>query len=316
MSDHTSSSSPNGPANLAVPCPYQPADLPDVRLDLIHLWEPGGVLSTVAQLFDGRHAGLGSLSGFDAGALESAELFWVSPDTCTTVRAAAASFPHDTTLDPQFLPAPSGFATFGEPFAGIDADHPNKPVRVDAICWGPVILRSRVSGDQRPGVAITSYQWFPDVGQLLPLGRGDWLYGRALSAQSFPDDQIPADNLASVVEDRALLATLCSLVAHPHLIDTTNAPLARSAKRRSIRAGIDPDRVRVHSLRLHGEAIGRAQPGGSLHSRTHRWIVRGHWRSQPYGPDRSLRRPTWIAGHVKGPDGAPLLDPLRRVTKL
>jgi hypothetical protein len=32
-----------------------------------------------------------------------------------------------------------------------------------------------------------------------------------------------------------------------------------------------------------------------------RWIVRGHWRNQPYGPDRSLRRLTWIEPYWKGP---------------
>ena len=37
-----------------------------------------------------------------------------------------------------------------------------------------------------------------------------------------------------------------------------------------------------------------------------RWIVRGHWRKQPYGPKRSLVRDKYIAPYVKGPDGAPL----------
>ena len=39
----------------------------------------------------------------------------------------------------------------------------------------------------------------------------------------------------------------------------------------------------------------------------HRWVVRGHWRYQPYGPEHSLRRKQWIPVHLKGPDGAPLL---------
>ncbi len=36
-----------------------------------------------------------------------------------------------------------------------------------------------------------------------------------------------------------------------------------------------------------------------------RWVVRGHWRNQPYGPERALRRLTWIEPHWKGPEGAP-----------
>jgi hypothetical protein len=36
----------------------------------------------------------------------------------------------------------------------------------------------------------------------------------------------------------------------------------------------------------------------------HRYIVRGHWRNQPYGPGRAERRKTWIEPHWKGPEGA------------
>jgi len=36
-------------------------------------------------------------------------------------------------------------------------------------------------------------------------------------------------------------------------------------------------------------------------------VVSGHWRKQPYGPEQSLRRQTWIPAYIKGPDGAPLL---------
>jgi hypothetical protein len=30
------------------------------------------------------------------------------------------------------------------------------------------------------------------------------------------------------------------------------------------------------------------------------WMVRGHWRAQPYGPGRTLRRPQWIEPYDKG----------------
>ena len=39
----------------------------------------------------------------------------------------------------------------------------------------------------------------------------------------------------------------------------------------------------------------------------HRWVVRGHWRQQAFGPDRSQRKPLFIAPYIKGPAGAPLL---------
>jgi hypothetical protein len=38
-----------------------------------------------------------------------------------------------------------------------------------------------------------------------------------------------------------------------------------------------------------------------------RWVVRGHWRWQSYGPGRTERRRIWISPFIKGPDGAPLV---------
>lgn len=39
----------------------------------------------------------------------------------------------------------------------------------------------------------------------------------------------------------------------------------------------------------------------------HQWVVRGHWRQQPHGPRRSLRRTTWVPSYIKGPEGTPFL---------
>ncbi|OZD64673.1 hypothetical protein CH268_05925 [Rhodococcus sp. 06-1460-1B] len=38
-----------------------------------------------------------------------------------------------------------------------------------------------------------------------------------------------------------------------------------------------------------------------------RHIVRGHWHTYRYGPDRHERRRRWVEAHIKGPDGAPLI---------
>lgn len=40
---------------------------------------------------------------------------------------------------------------------------------------------------------------------------------------------------------------------------------------------------------------------------SHRWIVRGHWRRQAYGPGHGQRRPVWVPSYIKGPPDAPLL---------
>lgn len=48
-----------------------------------------------------------------------------------------------------------------------------------------------------------------------------------------------------------------------------------------------------------------AQPAEAP-TRTHRWIVRGHWTHQPHGPGGRQRRLQWRESYIKGPAGAPL----------
>jgi hypothetical protein len=47
-------------------------------------------------------------------------------------------------------------------------------------------------------------------------------------------------------------------------------------------------------------------PGDGDREYHHQWIVRGHWRQQ-WHPKRQVHRPVWIAPHIKGPEGAPLI---------
>lgn len=63
------------------------------------------------------------------------------------------------------------------------------------------------------------------------------------------------------------------------------------------------------SLRVLDLASGATVESGGDHHTVEwskRWIVRGHWRLQPYGPERRLRRMRWIDPYVKGPDDKPL----------
>jgi hypothetical protein len=75
-----------------------------------------------------------------------------------------------------------------------------------------------------------------------------------------------------------------------------------------IRAGLMPQRlddrpVRVINLRRRAASTIAGQSDREYH---HQWIVRGHWRDQWYA-SRGVHRPVWIAPHVKGPEGAPML---------
>lgn len=47
-----------------------------------------------------------------------------------------------------------------------------------------------------------------------------------------------------------------------------------------------------------------------------RYSVRGHWRNQPHGPARTLRKLTWIQPYWKGPEDAPVAPTPTHVVKV
>jgi hypothetical protein len=83
-------------------------------------------------------------------------------------------------------------------------------------------------------------------------------------------------------------------------------------KRKSIKS--EMKRTSQLNYILVGRSIPKLMPenmGASTdyeHREMHiRFIVRGHWRNQPYGPGNSLRRPVWIKPHYKGPEISELI---------
>lgn len=58
--------------------------------------------------------------------------------------------------------------------------------------------------------------------------------------------------------------------------------------------------VEVIALPREVHEITDRNPGAREIAWAHRWKVRGHWRNQPYGQGRKLRKWRWIAPHEKG----------------
>lgn len=96
----------------------------------------------------------------------------------------------------------------------------------------------------------------------------------------------------------------------PTLTSRTRIDPDRDETRRATRAGYsDPDVTIVDLRRLYQpEAPGDQPADGPARNYRYRWVVSGHWRNQPFGPQRSQRRQTWIPSYTKGPNGAPLLE--------
>ncbi len=105
-----------------------------------------------------------------------------------------------------------------------------------------------------------------------------------------------------------LLRAVWALSAEPHICE---AKPAKPDMAHPLPQRFDPEIRKVKMLVLR-ENLHR--PGGSAdddervrREYSHRFIVRGFWRDQAYGPNHSLRRRQWIPPFVKGPADKPLI---------
>lgn len=105
-----------------------------------------------------------------------------------------------------------------------------------------------------------------------------------------------------------LLRAVWALSAEPHICE---AKPAKPDMAHPLPQRFDPEIRKVKMLVLR-ENLHR--PGGSAdddervrHEYSHRFIVRGFWRDQAYGPNHSLRRRQWVPPFVKGPADKPLI---------
>jgi hypothetical protein len=234
-----------------------------------------------------------------------AELYWVAPEMAALSIGAAETIPQVRwTLEDR--PSAHGLLVFDGGIGSIDYQH--APIPVDAMSWGPhpdgllvshYVARSRLEqrlAERRARIdTIAVPPLVPIAGQTLPAG-GDWT-----SPDELPDAQ------------RTVLTTLAaawSLMQQPTIVDRIPVEVERKVRAAYGRAGRGDPQVTLIALRRQYRLSGQPpldpdQPGRRY---KHRWIVRGHWRNQPHGPERSLRRPTWIPSYVKGPEGADLLE--------
>lgn len=313
-------------------------DVPELRTLLLDRWRPGQLYHQAAlalRSLGNSSAYPGNVApyapSFDAYALARAGLWWVTADMTALVAHAAETLP-PTTLHDSLLPADEGFVVFAEPLLGHSADA-FEPIRVRALLWGVTSIKELEEGD---AYILTAHdgkgrlpaevgEWaltiscyghvgdsLPDLGRRgvwIPQGRSDWRFGTDTSAPALPG--FAAEVTATMEEERRWLAALWLLASQP-LADTDGRARApRPVRRRAERAGVDPGLidvdVRLIDVRRSAAPRPPDVPGEGGRRWGHRTIVKGHWRQQPYGPARSLRRPTFIAEHIAGPDDKPLV---------
>jgi hypothetical protein len=312
----------------------RPVDLPRLRTDAIDFARTDAATAYERAIRDGRQimrpdggpaAAAAKLAGAEAKRLTGADLYYVSAPMTDLAVAAGNSLP-EFNLMPEDLPTPCGFMYFDKPMATVDYnDYRERETVSDivAVSWGP--WRPWTPGHlwSDGGIWMTfwaDYRGIIDNAQ----ARGILTHLPARFVAGVP--RLCIDNECQSPFTREPIATLVGgevtafedakgvgrwmaiikttwLLMQQQVTDVTDAEYDRAARRRLQKQGIEPPTVRVINLRRVAHSAGT---GESDRERHHTWIVRGHWRNQWY-PSRGVNRPIWIAPHLKGPEGLPLL---------
>jgi hypothetical protein len=254
--------------------------------------------------------------------LQTAEAYHVSEDMCRLVQHAGGGLEDLDRWDRTLAPTPTGIARFDRPL-------PIRDVRglLEQIHWA--VWWPQADED---GVPVTCVAYFNDLDDPDDVAQeflaqapqvrdslGRWGFIRV---DPYSDDMRLGPPTNAVVDEEQLAKYIEAGVPNPQsdnpvrfmhafflmlnqTITHTSAPdLPRHAMKRAARMSIKP-RVTVVKLR-RSEYPEREDGEHGTVNWTCRWIVRGFWRWQTYGPGRTLRKRIWINPYVKGPQGAPL----------
>lgn len=233
--------------------------------------------------------------------LAAAEMYWVSADMIALALDAAGDVPgFNPATD---LPAPNGFMVLAQPLPALrtwvfDTNYQKQDVdlEVDLLTWTTVGTEIRIESfcrNHRVPSAIDNGDWFEPV--WYHTGLADGLY-----EFDHPDAVKKSTQLMSFLAAAALLMSSPGVADRSRLVPKTPAARKDAKKGRS---------SLVTVIDLHApKSVATEDSDDAGRTYTHRWMVRGHWRNQPHGPNRSKRSVRWIPSYIKGPAGKPLRE--------
>lgn len=259
---------------------------------------------------------------------EAPTLYWISKATVNVAAGLAAngvpSHSFAELLRSSDI-APSGLMCFEKPLGSLGWKTSAGEIEVpwDAVMWGPVTGTRFDQLEDRPiYIALLSRMakhrdlLSPDERQI-PLQRVDRLFltsNQPLSEGSEHWTELTQglnESLSTALDRTTALMTSVLLTAGQPRITAQrvvgiNEGVVIARRDRDEDRRVEPEVVLIDVLRPPG-AAGEQQSTAKRRDFNHRWWVRGHWRMQPYGAGRQLRKIIYIEPHTAGPDAKPLL---------
>ncbi|GAA2179932.1 hypothetical protein GCM10009785_08730 [Brooklawnia cerclae] len=243
--------------------------------------------------------------------LRGIDLFWVTGDMGRLALDASLDVPE---FDPAEIPVQAGLIVFQDPMPALQtqplAVWEGKQVvdwqgdaRVWALSWHP----------RAGGLAVTAYTRLHELpGPLLPgTDLQPVLFLVATRRAVFSDYSELRTDQGTPVDTRALgvfalLASATVMMMTPTLAERRTLD-ARSGRAPHPERTRPSDLVSTIDLRPLRHVHTPDDQAGAGREYTHRWIVRGHWTHQPYGPGNSLRKLLYREPYIKGPEDGPLI---------
>lgn len=265
-----------------------------------------------------------------ASLVKGAHTFHVQAEMTDLIMAASLGLDDEMPWRRELLPTEVGFVYLDKPI--IMQDVRGNDMKIHAVVWGPA------STNAGPSTAIYFMNDIEDPDdvvlgnakankftqeQMRACGRLQVVHIMFVAGHQpiGPPKVLPNDDKAQDLMAEGVIAVPADngfrqFVAYLRLLSQTLVQLAsaevdRHARKRATRRGL-PGLVTTVKLRRI-EYV-----GGEGHSNVewqHRWIVRGHWRRQPCGPDHPLAENNgqgghvaiiWINPYIKGPEDKPL----------
>lgn len=224
--------------------------------------------------------------------LRTSPMWYVSRDMTTlAVHTALHEDPPEVTP-----PSSSGFVIFD---GGLGLEEaPDAPLaHICAIRW---IIQYDTDGDRHIGCSMYT----------------DDAAVRMLLGCDLPLVPMPQTSMGTISEGRAagvfgrILQAMWALSGEPTVCTTTTPDRPSSLEPlppRMVDEAVSQVRMVILRENLHSPRSVDGSPATPRREYSHRFIVRGFWRQQPYGKGGALRRRQWIPPYVKGPADKPLI---------
>lgn len=316
-----------------------PGDMVALRLWLVDELSDGRPLSTAYNAADAvvtktqtdrtmRVSGARPANQWWSHVLSKANLYYFGDEVVDLMQEVSQSVP-DVMMDNALLPTEYGMLVFAKTWWGLGSDGGDVPI--DGIVWGPTVVPTNPSMTDLSlasaisiGILARSSS-MQQVDRLdaesvqtlggdiwCPMGRTDYILGKKRSEHRLMDSTVETSSGENALDqDRAMGLAAWTIILQPGLSiqHDERSKAGEQAHRRSVpkkqRRHADTPPVRVIYLPEQKQHGGEATGTGT--KMDHRVYVAPFWRQQPYGPASSLRRPVLVRGHIRGPEGAPLI---------